>query len=66
MRIKLKNILIVLLTLIGLIFNSQVLADPASKYEEIKAKIDALNPKKCNYLLGKTDLMPSLISIQKR
>lgn len=52
MSFKLKNVLIVLTIISGLIFTSQVLADPSEKYDEIKVKLDSLTTEmnSCNDL----------------
>jgi len=64
MKIKLKNILIVLVILLGLILNSRVLADPSDEYEEIKKQIEALSLDRCNKLSGQVriDCINELIS----
>ena len=56
MKIKLKNVLIVSVILFGLVLNSRVLADPSDKYEEIKAKIEALSIDKCDKLSGQAKI----------
>lgn len=64
MSSKLKNILIILSIIVGLVLTSQVLADPADKYEEIKAKLDALSLDKCSHLSGqkKIDCIDEIIN----
>lgn len=53
---KSKKFLIIFSILIGLVFYSGVLANPSDKYEEIKAKLAALSPERCNSLSGQAKI----------